>query len=130
MNESDASRAPYVPPTFAPPYRVLLMSAATDGWFQRPDNSMRELVVARMRRFFREWEERGATLLASVDDDYFLVGQPTSLEYTIFLIYEVPTLDIVADLIASVREDVDGVRLDRYFRFEARVGRQLFVVDR
>jgi hypothetical protein len=130
MTESDASRAPYVPPTFAPPYRVLLMSAATDGWFQRPDNSMRELVVARMRRFFREWEERGATLLASVDDDYFLVGQPTSLEYTIFLIYEVPSLDIVADLIASVREDVDGVRLDRYFRFEARVGRQLFVVDR
>jgi len=91
---------------------------------------MRELVVARMRRFFREWEERGATLLASVDDDYFLVGQPTSLEYTIFVIYDVPSLDLVADLIQSVREEVDGVRLDRYFRFEARVGRQLFVVDR
>jgi hypothetical protein len=129
MNDEQA-RAPYVPPSFAPPYRVLLMSAATEGWFQRPDNSMRELVVARMRRFFREWEERGATLLASVDDDYFLVGQPTSLEYTIFVIYEVPSLDLVADLIQSVREEVDGVRLDRYFRFEARVGRQLFVVDK
>ncbi|HEY3541839.1 MAG TPA: hypothetical protein VGK79_04780 [Gaiellaceae bacterium] len=127
---STPGRAPYVPPSFSPPYRVLLMSAATEGWFQRPDNSMRELVVARMRHFFRQWEERGATLLASMDDDYFLVGQPTSLEYTIFLIYEVPSLDIVADLIASVREDVEGVRLDRYFRFEARVGRQLFVADR
>lgn len=130
MSEGSAARAPYVPPSFAPPYRVLLLSAATEGWFQRPDNSMRELVVARMRRFFREWEERGATLLASVDDDYFLVGQPTSLEYTIFVIYDVPDLDLVADLIQSVREEVDGVRLDRYFRFEARVGRQLFVVDR
>jgi hypothetical protein len=130
MSEPEALRAPYVPPSFAPPYRVLLLSAATEGWFQRPDNSMRELVVARMRRFFDEWEERGATLLASMDDDYFLVGQPTSLEFTIFVIYDVPSLDIVADLIQSVREEVDGVRLDRYFRFEARVGRQLFVTSR
>jgi hypothetical protein len=127
---TDPGLAPYVPPNFSPPYRVLLMSAATEGWFQRPDNSVREPVIARMRHFFREWEERGATLLASMDDDFFLVGQPTSLEYTIFLIYEVPSLDLVADLVQSVREEVEGVRLDKYFRFEARVGRQLFVTDK
>jgi hypothetical protein len=130
MSDPSSPRAPYVPPSFEGPHRVLLLSAATEGWFQRPDNEMREVVVARMRRFFREWEERGATLLASMDDDYFLVGQPTSLPFTIFVIFEVPDLAIVADLIQGVREEVDGVRLDRYFRFEVRVGRQLFVADR
>jgi hypothetical protein len=125
-----SAEAKYVAPAFSPPYRVLLLAAATQGWFQAPDQTARERVVGRMQHFFREWERRGATLLASMDDDYFLVGQPTSLEYTIFVTYDVPDLAIVADLIQSVRESVAGVRLDMYFRFEVRVGRQLFLVDR
>jgi hypothetical protein len=128
-SSEDSPRQEYVPPAFAGPYRVLLLAAATQGWFQAPDQTTRERVVARMRHFFAEWERRGATLLASMDDDYFLVGQPTSLEYTIFVIYDVPDLTIAADLIQSVREPVADVRLDMYFRFEVRVGRQLFLVD-
>jgi hypothetical protein len=129
MSDTPPNRAPYVAGSFAPPYRVLLLAAATEGWFQRPDNSVREPVVARLRTFFAGWQERGASLLASMDDDYLLVGQPTSLPFTMFVIYDVPDLAIVVDMIESAREEVDGVRLDRFFRFEARIGRPLFVTE-
>jgi hypothetical protein len=33
-------------------------------------------------------------------------------------------------MIQEVREEVDGVRLDRSFRMEARIGRPLFLLDR
>jgi hypothetical protein len=130
MQPEMLDRASYVPPSFSPPYRTLLLAAATQGWFDAADQAERERVVARMQRFFSDWEARGATLLASMDDDYFLVGQPTSLEYTIFVTYDIPDLSIIVDLIQSTREPIEGVRLDRYFRFEVRVGRQLFLVDR
>jgi hypothetical protein len=35
----------------------------------------------------------------------------------------VDDLDTAAAMIDAVREDVDGVRLDRYLRFELRIGR-------
>jgi hypothetical protein len=40
-----------------------------------------------------------------------------------YLIFEVDDLDIPAKMIERARTDVDGVRLDRYVRFEVRIGR-------
>ena len=119
----------YVPPAFQPPYRVMLLAAAAHGWYQS-DNAERERILARLRAFFDEWETRGARLLYSFDDDYFVTGQPSSLDYSIYVQYEVDSLDVIAAMIQRVREEVDGVRLDRSFRMEARVGRPLFLLDR
>jgi hypothetical protein len=120
----------YVPPAFEPPYRVMLFAAAAHGWYQATDESERERILARLRAFFDEWEAAGARLLYSFDDDYFVTGQPSSLDYSIFVQYEVESLDVVAAMIQRVREEVDGIRLDRSFRMEARVGRPLFLLDR
>ena len=119
----------YVPPAFQPPYRVMLFAAAAHGWYQS-DNPEREAILGRLRAYFDEWEARGARLLYSFDDDYFVTGQPSSLDYSIYVQYEVDGLDLVAAMIQRVREEVDGVRLDRSFRMEARVGRPLFLLDR
>lgn len=118
----------YVPPSFEPPYRVLLLAAAGHGWYQAPDEPARERILAAMRRWFAEWEARGARLLASFDDDYFVAGQPTALDYSIYVIFEVDSLDVIAGLVQLVREEMDGVRLDSCMRLEARVGRPLFLV--
>ena len=120
----------YVPPAFEPPYRVMLFAAAAHGWYRAADDAERERILARLGAFFDEWEERGARLLYSFDDDYFVTGQPSSLDYAIYVQYEVDSLDVVAAMIQRVREEVDGVRLDRSFRMEARVGRPLFLLDR
>lgn len=120
----------YVPPAFQPPYRVMLFAAAAHGWYQAVDTAERERILTRLDAFFDEWEARGARLLYSFDDDYFVTGQPSSLDYSIYVQYEVDSLDLVAAMIQRVREEVDGIRLDRSFRMEARVGRPLFLLDR
>jgi hypothetical protein len=119
----------YVPPAFQPPYRVMLFAAAAHGWYQG-GHAEREQLLGRLRGYFEEWENAGARLLYSFDDDYFVTGQPSSLDYSIYVQYEVDSLDIVAAQIQRVREEVDGVRLDRSFRMEARIGRPLFLLDR
>jgi hypothetical protein len=119
----------YVPPAFEPPYRVMLFAAAAHGWYQAAEPE-RERILARLGAFFDEWQAAGARLLYSFDDDYFVTGQPSSLDYSIYVQYEVDSLDVIAAMIQRVREEVDGIRLDRSFRMEARVGRPLFLLDR
>lgn len=119
----------YVPPTFEPPYRVLLLAAAGHGWYHASGHAERERILVAMRHYFEEWESRGARLLASFDDDYFLVGQPAALDYSIYVVYDVDSLDLVASMIQRVREEIDGVRLDACLRMEARIGRPLFLVS-
>ena len=120
----------YVPPTFEPPHRVLLFAAAAREWYRAPDEAARRRMLERMRRFFEGWEAGGARLLASFDDDYFAFGQPSSLDYSIYVLYEVDSLDLVVERIQSAREEIDGLRLDSCFRVECRVGRPLFLLDR
>lgn len=118
----------YVPPSFAAPHRVLLLAAASHGWYQAPDAATRERIIVQLKRFYERWSEHGARLLGSFDDDYFLVGQPSPLPYSIYTLYEVDSIEFIPALMNSLREDVDGIRLDSCFRMEARIGRSLFLV--
>jgi hypothetical protein len=118
----------YAPPSFQAPHRVMLFAAASHGWYQAPDDQARERILAQLRRFYERWPDHGATLLGSFDDDYFMVGQPSPLHYSIYALYEVESIEFIPGLMQSLREDVDGVRLDACFRMEVRIGRPLFLV--
>lgn len=116
----------YVAPDFGPPFRVMVVAAATRGWYELSEAD-RDRYIPRMREILDHWEKLGARLLLSFDDDYFVVGEPTSAQASIYLFYEVGDLTIVPAMLQEVREESNGVRLDRCFRFEARVGRALFL---
>jgi hypothetical protein len=121
-----ASRAvEYRAPGFDPPYRVMLLIAATDGWFGA-ERSERETATDELARLLDETEKRGARLLASFDDDLFLSGQPAPLPYTIHILYDVDDLALVVNLVHRLRTS----DLARFLRLEARIGRPLFVLDR
>jgi hypothetical protein len=114
----------YPEPDFDPPYRVLVLLAATDGWYEAtPDD--RDVATDELGRILREAEADGARLLASFDDDLFLTGQPVPLPYTIFVVYDVDELGVVVRLVHRLRTST----LSRFLRLEARVGRALFVLD-
>jgi hypothetical protein len=117
----------YAPPSFEPPHRVMLLAAASHGWYQAPDTAARERILAALRGFFERWTESGARLLGSFDDDYFLVGQPSPLHYSIHVLYEVESIDFIPALMQTLRDESDGVRLDACFRMEVRIGRPLFL---
>jgi hypothetical protein len=127
---SDHQRAvPYERPNLEPPYRVLLLAAATDGWYGATA-AERERLLGRLAAWFDAWTERGARLLASFDDDLFMVGQPAPLAYSVYVVYELDDLALVPRTLGELREEVDGIRLDAAFRMEARVGRRLFLLPK
>ncbi len=114
----------YSRPVLEPPYRVLVLAASTDGWFAAPTDD-RERVLDRLASLFQRAHADGARLVGSFDDDLFATGQPLSLPYSIYAIYDVDDLAVIVQLIHGIRSS----ELARVFRVEARVGRRLFLLD-
>ncbi|MDT0682024.1 hypothetical protein RM543_04955 [Roseicyclus sp. F158] len=119
----------FATPKIPTPHRVVFLGASTEGWFTASGDERRNRILPRMKQMFADWQEMGAKVLATVDDDLFMVGQPGSPDFTWYLIMEVPDLETVAAMINLVRKDEDGVRLDRVMRLEARVGRPFFLLE-
>jgi hypothetical protein len=109
--------------------RALFLGAMTSAWYEASDDERRERILPRFKQMTDEWRELGAVTLATLDDDLLMVGQPVSTGYTFFLLFEVPGLETVVQMIQRLREPVDGVRMDTYARFEARVGRPFFLLE-
>jgi hypothetical protein len=109
---------------------VLVLVAASAGWYAAKDAAARTQLVRRLHTFFDAWITGGATLVGSFDDDLFVVGQPSSLGWSMAVLFDVPDLNLVVARLHSLREEVDAVRLDSAFRVEARVGRNLFFLER
>jgi hypothetical protein len=101
----------------------------TSAWYEAGEEARREQVLPRFKQLTQEWLDLGATPLATLDDDLLMVGQPASTGYTFFLMFEVERLETVVEMIQRLREPVDGVRMDTYARFEARVGRPFFLLE-
>jgi hypothetical protein len=114
----------YAAPTFEPPYRVLVLAASTSGWYAASDEHR-----ARALDLFKGLLDRaaadGARLVGSFDDDLFATGQPLSLPYSIYAIYDVDDLDVIV----RMANDVRSSELSHMFRMEARIGRPLFLLD-
>jgi hypothetical protein len=119
----------FVVPEVTKPYRVILLGAATVGWFSASDEERREKVLPRFKEMIEEWRAMGAKVLATIDDDLFMVGEPGSPDFTWYLIFEIPTLEVLAAMIQCVRRTSNGVRLDRYIRIEGRLGRPFFLLE-
>ncbi len=116
-------------PSIPKPYRVIFLGAAVDGWFKADDKERREVVLPRAKDIFNEeWPELGARVLCTLDDDLFNVGPPATADFTWYLIYELEDLNMIPAMLHRLRVTVDGARLDRYLRIEARVGRPFFLL--
>jgi hypothetical protein len=119
-----------VPPTRAePPYRALLMGSLQPGYYTSSDEDRRERILPAMKALIDGWETLGGRLIGSFDDDLFLAGPPASVQFSLYLLLEVDSLDLVAQMLHQIRGETRGVRLDRYLRFEARIGRPLFLAS-
>lgn len=114
----------YATPTFEPPYRVLVLAASTAGWYAAPDDER-----ARSLDLFKGLLDRaaadGARLVGSFDDDLFATGQPLSLPYSIYALYDVDDLDVIVRIAHEVRSS----ELSNMLRLEARIGRRLFLLE-
>ena len=113
----------YQAPEFKPPYRVLVLAASTDGWYSA-DAEDRGRVLEALDGLFRRANANGARLVASFDDDLFATGQPSSLPYSIYALYDVDDLTVIVTMVHELR-----VELGQMLRLEARIGRPLFLLE-
>lgn len=109
--------------------RVILLGAMTSAYYEATDRDRRERILPRFKQLVEEWHALGAKVLATLDDDLLMVGQPSSTGWTFYLLLEVDELATIVDMIQRIREPVQGVRMDQYVRFEARVGRPFFLLE-
>ena len=116
-------------PQSAGPLRVLLLGAMTSAYYEASPEDQRERILPRFKQLTEEWQALGAVPLATLDDDLLMVGPPVSTGFTFYLFFEVERLDMVVAMIQRLREEVDGVRMNMYARFEARVGRPFFLIE-
>jgi hypothetical protein len=119
----------YVPSTMPRPFRAMVMGSLQPGYYTSADDERRDAILPAMKALLDSWEALGARLIGSFDDDLFVAGPPQSADFSIYLLYELDELDPLIEMLQLVRERRNGVRLDEYIRFEARVGRGLFLAS-
>ena len=106
------------------PYRILVLGGALPAYFDASEEEKRDVFLPAFRGLLAHWEhDLEARVVASFCDDVLQVGPAEPGRWAWYLIFEVDDLDVAAQMIGAVREPIDGVRLDRYARFEVRVGR-------
>jgi hypothetical protein len=77
------------------------------------------------------WKEMGCRLLATLDDELNMVGQPAARLWNFYSVWEIPEPSIVYDLLNLFRvESPDAIRLDKYFSIETVVGKPVVTLER
>jgi hypothetical protein len=111
------------------PKRAILLGAMTPAYYDIASDEERARVLDRYHKLMDEWRGLGARVVGTLDDDLFMVGEPGSPRFTFYLLFDVDDAQVVIDMIQRIREPVDGIRMDRYARFEAHVGRPFFLLE-
>ena len=106
--------------------RVLALGGGLPAYVDASEEEKATVFLPRFRALLAEWEELGARVVASFCDDVLQVGPVVPGAWAWYLIYDVDDLDIATQMLEAVRREEDGVRLDKYVRFELRLGRPFF----
>jgi hypothetical protein len=113
----------YETPELTPPFRVMLLMASTEAWYSAPAEGRSE-VLETLDKVLRRLTQRGAHLIGSYDDDLFATGQPSTLPYSIYALYDTDDLASIVELVHEIR-----LTLGHALRVEARIGRRLFLLE-
>jgi hypothetical protein len=105
------------------PLRILVLGGGLAAYFDASEEEKAEVFLPAFRRLLARWEELGARVIASFCDDVLQVGPAQPGAWAWYLIFELDHFDVATEMIGAVREPIGGVRLDRYVRFELRLGR-------
>ena len=107
--------------------RVLFCFGVTQSFFDAEPASVPGIAKAITEAFADLGGRFGVRVLGTMDDDELMVGASAAWPWTAYVLADVPDLETVAKVTNVLREaEVDGARLWKYLRVEARVGRPLF----
>jgi hypothetical protein len=112
------------------PWRMIVRGAFQDGWSNADQDEKNEVFQA-LKEAYATWVGHGCTMIATLDDELSMVGQPGARLWNFYSIWEIPEPGIVYDLLNLFRREEAGViRLDKYFRLETVVGKPIVGIER
>ena len=107
--------------------RVLFCFGVTQSFFDADPASVPRIASAIGEAFADLRGRFGIEVLGTMDDDELQVGASIAWPWTAYVLADVPDLETVTKVTNLLREtEVEGARLWKYMRVEARVGRPLF----
>ena len=110
--------------------RVLFCFGVTQSFFEAEPGSVPGIAAAITEAFADLGGRFGVHVLGTMDDDELQVGASVVWPWTAYVLADVPDLETVAKVTNVLREaEIEGARLWKYLRVEARVGRPLFFAN-
>ena len=110
--------------------RVLFCFGVTQSFFDAEPAQVPAIATAITDAFADLGGRFGVRVLGTMDDDELQVGASAAWPWTAYVLADVPDLETVTKVTNLLREsDVEGARLWKYLRVEARVGRPLFFAN-
>jgi hypothetical protein len=110
--------------------RVLFCFGVTQSFFDAEPARVPGIATAISDAFADLGGRFGVRVLGTMDDDELQVGASVVWPWTAYVLADVPDLETVAKVTNLLREvELEGARLWKYLRVEARVGRPLFFAN-
>ncbi len=107
--------------------RVLFCFGVTQSFFDADPASVPAIAKTITDAFADLGGRFGIRVLGTMDDDELQVGASIVWPWTAYVLADVPDIETVTKVTNLLREtEVDGSRLWKYMRVEARIGRPLF----
>lgn len=111
------------------PWRMIARGAFQDGW-SLADQEEKNYAFRALKEVFSRWGEMDCRLVATLDDELSMIGQPGARLWNFYTIWEIPDPATAYELLNLFRvENQDHRRLDRYFRIELVVGKPILGVE-
>ena len=110
---------------------MIVRGGFQDGWSLAPQDEKNAVFKAWIE-VQRGWQDdHGCRLIATLDDELSMVGQPRGRLWNFYSLWEIPSPDVVYDLLNGFRTEAEGaIRLDRYFSIETLVGKPVVSLER
>jgi hypothetical protein len=110
--------------------RVLFCFGVTQSFFDTEPAHVPAIATAITEAFADLHGRFGLRVLGTMDDDELQVGASAAWPWTAYVLADVPDLETVTKVTNILREaEIEGARLWKYLRVEARVGRPLFFAN-
>jgi hypothetical protein len=112
------------------PWRLIVRGGFQDAWSVAPQAEKNDVFRAWIATHER-WQELGCRLIVTLDDELSMAGQPRGRLWNFYSVWEIPSPDVVYDLLTMFRTEEEGaIRLDKYFSFETVVGKPIVSLER
>lgn len=107
--------------------RALFCFGVQTAFYEAPADIRKQIFNSLQEAYDRLGERFGVKVLATLDDDRFVVGPANAYPWTCYMLAEIPNIEAVTQVCNILREvRIGDDLLWKYMRVEARIGRELF----